>query len=124
MFWDGLVSLVTGAPRMSVATIKERPALRPCDLEAIALIREHHLSYGYGGGPHVERWDLCWIDWMGGAPYVKLPIVLMDGAEPYDEVVVRVRAPARLHKKLAKVWQPTRESKARIAKLLRRKPGR
>lgn len=81
------------------------------DAEVIAAIRANHLKaniWHFEADP--ERWgrpawERAWIDGggtiFGAGPYLKVPI---EGGE-WDGTTRRVYAPARLRRRLAKMWQ-------------------
>ena len=77
------------------------------DRDVLAAIRANHLKAnisGYEAGDCPIHWDRAWIDpggtIFGPGPYAKVPVTLMDD----DEIVIRVYPPARLRKRLAKLW--------------------
>jgi len=86
------------------------------DAEVVAAIRHNHLKANISEfEDHPEmgtlHWDKAWLDpggtVFGLGPYVKLPITM--NPEWYgckDEIVIRVYAPERLRKRLARDWEP------------------
>lgn len=85
------------------------------DAEVIAAIRANHLKANIRSPYYVRHyWDRAWLDpggtIFGDGPYVKLPVDWRryDFGDPRgdetDEVVIRVYAPARLRRRLAKLW--------------------
>jgi hypothetical protein len=84
------------------------------DAEVIAAIRQRHLKANiaeYEDGcskcnPRVIRWDLAFVDrggsLFGPGPYLHVPVILLS---PLDLVWIRVYAPARLRRRLAREWK-------------------
>ena len=75
------------------------------DAEVIAAIRRNHLQANISETyPRQRRWDLATVDpggtIFGPGPYVKLPIERWDNTAP-----IRVYAPERLRRQLAKQWR-------------------
>lgn len=82
------------------------------DAEVIAAIRANHLRSNISQRCYVHHhWDRAWVDpggtVFGFGPYVKLPVdwLLRPGSDETAEVVIRVYAPARLRRRLARLWQ-------------------
>ena len=82
--------------------------IRMTDAEVIDAIRRNHLranidDFEDAGLP--IHWDRAWVDpggtVFGLGPYAKVPVSLSDTDE---EIVIRVYAPERLRKRLAKKW--------------------
>ena len=82
------------------------------DSDVIAAIRKQHLKANIGMYERMERrgyailgWDAATVDpggtLFGPGPYLKLPVVLRE-----DQIVIRVYAPARLRRRLAKGLGP------------------
>ena len=84
------------------------------DAEVIAAIRQCHLKANIADYPRsAQHWDLAWVDpgqsIFGGGPYVKLPV---DSAQPDGCLhTIRVYAPARLQRRLARLWTPDGDAK-------------
>lgn len=84
------------------------------DADVIAAIRANHLETNISNRYYVRHhWDRAWVDQggtiFGPGPYVKLPVDLATNDEPNsptEEVTIRVYAPARLRRRLARLWQP------------------
>lgn len=91
------------APRSEAA-----PSLT--DADVIAAIRANHLKANIGWCERKRsvtlHWDRAWVDpggtYFGGGPYLKLPITNYWGEG--EETVHRVYPPARLMRRLAKIW--------------------
>jgi hypothetical protein len=82
------------------------------DAEVIAAIRQRHLKANIRNPYYVRHhWDRAWVDpggtVFGPGPYVKLPVdwLVRAGSDETDEVVIRVYAPARLRRRLAREWK-------------------
>jgi hypothetical protein len=84
------------------------------DADVIAAIRANHLEANLSNRYYVRHhWDRAWVDpggtIFGPGPYVKLPVDLATNDEPNsptEEVTIRVYAPARLRRRLARLWRP------------------
>jgi hypothetical protein len=84
------------------------------DREVIEAIRADHLAANISNRYYVRHhWDRAWVDpgntMFGLGPYVKLPVDWANSDDPADgtcEVVIRVYAPVRLRRRLAKQWVP------------------
>lgn len=83
------------------------------DADVIAAIRKTHLKANIDHACYVRHyWKQAWVDpggtIFGSGPYVKLPVDLLerDGSKKTCRVTIRVYAPARLRKQLAKKWLP------------------
>ena len=82
---------------------------REAEAEIIAAIRASHLKgSGVDGTERTVHWDRAYVDpggtIFGPGPYLKVPITLLtESGQPIDEITVRVYAPARLRRKLAKL---------------------
>ena len=86
------------------------------DADVIAAIREKHLKANidmYEGNKAIYdaklHWDRAWVDpggtIFGLGPYVKLPVTFWEwGQSVTDEVTIRVYPPARLRRRLTKLW--------------------
>ena len=81
------------------------------DAAVIAAIRANHLKANIHNRFYVRQyWDRAWLDpggtIFGPGPYVKLPVdwLRAEGSDETEEVVIRVYAPARLQRQLAKRW--------------------
>jgi hypothetical protein len=76
------------------------------DADVIAAIRKSHLKANITD-PYIDEqfWDEAWVDpggpWFAPGPYVRLP-VRREG----ERLIIRVYAPERLRKRLAKAWRP------------------
>lgn len=83
------------------------------DAEVIAAIRANHLQANISNPYYVRHyWDEAWVDpggtMFGPGPYLRLPVdwAMDDSPNPKTErVVIRVYAPARLQRRLAKLWE-------------------
>ena len=80
------------------------------DADVIAAIRANHLQANISN-PAItrEHWWLARVD-PGGAlygpgPYVHLPVDVRGHGDEYVVVVIRVYAPARLRRRLAREWR-------------------
>lgn len=74
------------------------------DIDVINAIRRCHLQANISEWPEEQQhWNLAWVDpggsIFGDGPYVKLPV-----GDDADGIVIRVYAPARLHRRLAAQW--------------------
>lgn len=79
------------------------------DADVITAIRTKHLKANISDfQPHQLLWSKAWVDpggtVFGSGPYVKLPVMDDDG----DLFTIRVYAPARLRRQLAKQWKPAK----------------
>jgi len=85
------------------------------DADVIAAIRADPLGINVAEIETHSRllWEEAWVDpggvaW-GPGPYLKVPVVPLDEARPWRDVesarVLRVYAPERLRRKLAKQWR-------------------
>jgi len=79
------------------------------DAAVIEAIRMNHLKANISNPYYVRHhWDQAWVDpggtIFGLGPYVKLPVdwLIRDGGDETSRVVIRVYAPARLRRRLAK----------------------
>jgi hypothetical protein len=84
---------------------------RMTDADVIAAIRANHLKANICDPYYVRHyWDEAWVDpggtIFGHGPYVHLPVDLLtlEGSDDTDRVVIRVYAPAKLRRRLAKCW--------------------
>lgn len=80
------------------------------DVEVIAAIRRQHLKANIENHCYVRHyWKLAWLD-VGGVfcegPYVHLPVdwLVRKGSRQTERVTIRVFAPARLRRRLARKW--------------------
>lgn len=90
-----------------------RPDGIPGDVAAkiVAAIRAHHLKaniLGHEQAGNAIHWDRAWVDpggtIFGNGPYAKVPVTFHDAPPgPENEIVIRVYAPERLRRKLAKL---------------------
>lgn len=84
------------------------------DADVIAAIRRRHLKANIELACYVRHyWKLAWVD-VGGTifglgPYVHLPVdcLVRDGSRQTARVTIRVYAPARLRRRLARDWRPS-----------------
>lgn len=81
------------------------------DADVIAAIQRCHLKANIRYSCYVRHhWDLAWVDpggtIFGPGPYVKLPVdwLVRNGSDETNRVTIRVYAPARLRRRLAKAW--------------------
>jgi hypothetical protein len=78
------------------------------DADVLAAIRANHIKaniahYEAGQERAVIHWDRAWLDGVGGSIYAKVPITSPEWGDD-DEIVVRVRPPARLLSRIAARW--------------------
>lgn len=85
------------------------------DSDVIAAVRKNHLKANIRNKFYVRHyWDLAWVDpggtIFGPGPYVKLPVdwLVGDGGDATERVTIRVYPPARLRRRLAELWKPSR----------------
>lgn len=83
------------------------------DRDVIAAIRRCHLKANISQSVYVRHhWKLAHVDpggtIFGPGPYVKLPVdwLVRTGSKETTRVTIRVYAPARLRRRLAKRWIP------------------
>ncbi len=102
----------SSAPRLSLEPSRSRPSLT--DADVIAAIRANHLKANISDSTYVRHhWSKAWVDSggtvFGAGPYVKLPVdwLVKHGSTKTERVVIRVYAPARLQRRLARDWKPT-----------------
>lgn len=86
------------------------------DADVIAAIRRCHLKANIANPYYVRHhWDLAWVDpggtVFGDGPYVKLPVdwLVRRGSDETTRVVTRVYPPARLRRRLRRLWQERAE---------------
>jgi hypothetical protein len=85
------------------------------DADVITAIRHCHLKANIRNPYYVRHhWKLAWVDpggtlW-GDGPYVKLPVdwLWKKGSKRTDRVTIRVYAPARLRRRIARRWKPAK----------------
>jgi hypothetical protein len=82
------------------------------DAEVIAAIRADHLRANIAVPIYTRHyWDEATVDpggsIFGPGPYVKLPVdmLIQAGSDATERVVIRVYAPERLRRRLAKSWR-------------------
>lgn len=82
------------------------------DAEVIDAIRRNHLKANISNPYYVRHhWKLAWVDpggtIFGDGPYVKLPVDWLEreGSRRTARVTIRVYAPARLRRTLARKWK-------------------
>lgn len=78
---------------------------RLSDADVIAAIRTQHLKANISAVPEsCQVWGRAFVDpggsIFGAGPYVKLPVVCDN-----EKIIIRVYAPERLRRRLAKQWK-------------------
>lgn len=83
------------------------------DKDVIVAIQQNHRRANIRNREYVRHhWDAAWVDKggtvFGPGPYVHLPVdmLIREGSAETERVTIRVYAPERLRKRLAKAWNP------------------